>query len=185
MITSTEINKSFRTVLSPILKENGFSKIESRKSWGWHSECIWVFDIKAVGNYFSEITGWPPMSICVSLGVHCEFLAQQVEIKRDNRGLSLPKQEQCHFRNNLSCWLDQSKYTTELSNPAERNRKDIWWIESDGSNLAEVIEDVKKSLLMEGLSWLNNKSNKSDILREIEERQRLLEDIEKHYAKGY
>lgn len=94
MITSNEINKIFKEVLTPVLKKNGFTKTEARKSFGWHDECIWLF-----------------------------------------------------------------KY--------------------------EVTEDIKRAFLSEGVIFLKGKSNKQDILKEKEDREKLRYEIENKFAKGY
>lgn len=75
---------------------------------------------------------------------------------------------QCHIQKSLNCILDQSKYTNHLDNPAERERKDIWWIESDGSNVEEVIADIKQSFLNDGLKWFKEYQDINTAFTEIE-----------------
>lgn len=43
MICSPDINQVIRKSLSPILKENGFNKVNTRNNWRWIDQCIWVF----------------------------------------------------------------------------------------------------------------------------------------------
>lgn len=185
MVISNEINKIFKEVLTPVLKKNGFTKTEARKSFGWHDECIWLFKIEAVGYYFSEVTGWPSMSVHASIGVFCKFFKSNKDIKVDKSGLLLPKLDQCHYTFDLSCRLDQRNYKSVLANPNESIRKDIWWIEPDGNNVYEVTEDIKRAFLSEGVIFLKGKSNKQDILKEEEDREKLLYEIENKFAKGY
>ncbi|MFF2755862.1 hypothetical protein ACFVR1_19395, partial [Psychrobacillus sp. NPDC058041] len=61
---------------------------------------------------------------------------------------------QCHLQKHLFCNIDQSIYTHHFDNPAEKERNDIWWIEPDGSNIKEVLTDIKKSFLIDLKSFI-------------------------------
>jgi len=74
MIGSPEINKIIRKILTLSLKENGFTKTNTRNNWGWHDHSIWVLNITGVGNNFSNVTGWTPMSVHVELGIYYDFI---------------------------------------------------------------------------------------------------------------
>jgi hypothetical protein len=155
VISSPDIDKLLRRRLSPILREDGFAKVSARKSWGWHGHCVWVLQIRAVGNYFSQVTGWPPMSVCVWTGVYYDFVpfTGHTPPKADNKGRLIPDEAYCHMRSHLSCTLDQQVYTKALKLPAERSRKDIWWFEPDGSNMAAAVEDIARCFVSEGEQW--------------------------------
>lgn len=169
MIGLPEIYKEIRGILSPVLKKNGFTKVITRNNWGRHNECIWVLDISAIGNYFSDITGWTPMSLTVTLGIYYEFIPTLDDgIKVGTKGELLPKYHQCHLWKELNCKLDQSKYKKHLENPAERERNDIWWVETDGSNIEEVLTDINKSFLDDGLPWIKKFTNLDVAFEEIE-----------------
>ncbi len=169
MIDSPEINKVIRKSLSPILKENGFNKVNTRNNWRWIDQCIWVLKVSAVGNYFSDVTGWSPMSIHVNLGIYYVFIpSEEDEIKKGINGELLPKEYQCHLREELNCKLDQSNYISHLDSPAERNRNDIWWVEPDGSNIDEVIKDIGKSFVEDGLNWYINNTDLETAFANIE-----------------
>ena len=169
MISSPNIDKVLRRYLSPILRESGFSKVNARKSWGWHGHCVWVLNVRAVGSYFSDVTGWPSMSVGVWTGVFYDFIPFEGQsIKVDDRGRLIPEEWYCHMRSHLSCTLDQSAYTKHLSNPAERKRKDIWWLERDGSNMIEAIENIALSFVDEGKPWFEKHTDLQDTFAGIE-----------------
>jgi hypothetical protein len=67
----------------------------------------------------------------------------------------LPKEYECElvFRSVLQRSIDQRDRTLGLSNPAERTRKNIWWIDPDGANVDAVVLDVASSLLSQGVPW--------------------------------
>lgn len=132
MIGSPEINKTIRRILSPSLREAGFNKVNSRQNWAWIDHCIWVLEIRAVGKYFSDVTGWLPMSINVDLGIYYDFIpSRNCEIKIGTQDELLPKPFQCHLENQLNCHINQARYKNHLDNPAEKEREDIWWVEPD------------------------------------------------------
>lgn len=96
MTESNEIDKSIRKIFSPVLREHGFCKVRTRNNWGYHGTNIWVVNICAVGNYFSQVTGWPPMSINVWLGIYdVNNKTNEKYINIDNDGLLIPKEYYC------------------------------------------------------------------------------------------
>ena len=170
MISSPDINKLLRKYLSPILRENGFTKVSARKAWGWKDHCVSVLQIRAVGSYFSDVTGWPPMSVCVWAGVYSDFIPfnGHTPPKLDEKGRLVPDEVYCHMRSHLSRTLDQGRFTALLSNPAERVRKDIWWFERDGSNMEETVEDIALRFVDEGKPWFERYTNLSIAFADIE-----------------
>ena len=183
MIGSPEINKTIRKKLSPALKESGFTKVNTRHNWALVEECTWVVDITAVGKYFSDVTGWPSMSIHVNLGIYYNFIpTNDNNIKVEKNGTYFPKYHQCHLQHQLLSTLDQDMYMSTLSNAAERKRKDLWWIEPDGSNLEEVIENVKRSFSAEGIDWFMENTNIDQAFHNIEKES---SSLEKYYKAKY
>jgi len=171
MIGSPEINKVVRHVLSPVLRQHGFTRVQTRKNWGWHGPCTWVLEICAVGSYFGYVTGWPPMSVAVWLGVFYDFIPAEFSgtVKVDSDGKPLPREYQCHMRSHLACTLDQSRYKLRLDNPAERARNDLWWIEPDGSNVEGVIQAIMEQYLVAGLPWFERQADLPAIYTEIQQ----------------
>lgn len=146
MIGSPEVNKTIRRTLSSLLKESGFTKVNTRHNWAWIGNSIWVLDITAVEKYFSVVTGWPPMSIHVELGIYYDFIPTIDEhLKTEEEGKFLSNTHQCHLQYELLSNLDQSDYLSRLDNPVEQIRSDLWWIEPDGSNVEKVVNDIKQS----------------------------------------
>lgn len=167
--SSGEINKVIRKIINPTLKENGFSQIKGRTAWGWHDEYIWVFKIKAIGAYHASVTGWTASSLAVELGICYKILPDIGTVKKDENGTWYPVEWQCHRRAELTCSYDQLQYTKDIwsTNPREKTRTDIWWIQPDGSNIFEVVSDINKRFLKHAVKWFKEKSNKEIALQEI------------------
>ncbi len=170
MISSPEINKAIRRSLSPQLKQNGFTRVQTRRNWGWRGPCTWVLELRAVGAHFGAVTGWPPMSIGVWIGVFYDFVPRDVPVvfELSPEAKPLPREWDCPQRSHLDIGLDQRRYRQQLNNPAEKARTDIWWVEPDGGNLEEVMEDITHQFLAQGLFWFERMTDIHAVYTEIE-----------------
>ena len=157
--TSALLNKPLRQRVAPLLREAGFQRVDARNAWWWRDDFICVFNIRSVGSYFSGVTGWPPGSVCVWLGVFFTSAPQPSGMKRDEQGRLCPQEHWCHMRSQLARGLDQSARIRTLNNPAERQRTDVWWVDPDGSNADEVARDIAATVVMQGLPWFMEASN--------------------------
>jgi hypothetical protein len=166
--TSAIVNRSLRATVSPLLCELGFEKVDARNGWRWLDKVIWVFNIRAVGSYFSDVTGWPPGSLGVWLGAYYTFMPRDLPIKVDDHGRLVPPEHVCQMRTHLDRGLQQEERTSRLRNPAERLRTDIWWVEPDGSNAATVAADIADSLRSAGAPWFTGHSDLGVTLTEVD-----------------
>jgi hypothetical protein len=166
-ITSPEINKVIRQRVSPILKANGFGETQTRNNWAYTGDAIWVLVIRAVGDHFSRVTGWPSMSIGVHLSVWVDCIPQEAggPLKMGTSGRPMPLEYQCMFRNVLASSLDQSDRKSALRNPAERKRTDLWWVDPDGCNLVAVIDNIAAQIAGEALPWYRGLSDLDALYR--------------------
>lgn len=166
--TSTIVNRALRAHVSPILREAEFEKIDARNGWRWLDKIVWVVNIRAVGNYFSDVTGWAPGSVGVWLGVFYSFVPTDHPLKVSDRGQPLPAEHLCQMRSHLECAVDQCHHVEGLSNPAERDRKDIWWVEPDGRDAVSVAADIASALIGQRLPWFLAHSDLAATLSEVE-----------------
>lgn len=170
MISSPDIDKYLRRYLSPILRDSGFSKVSARKAWGWSGHAISVLQIRAIGSYASYVSGWPPMSVCVWVGVYYDFIPfiGHRPPKNDPKGRLIPEEWYCHMRSHLSRTLDQSIYTARLPRSGERERTDVWWFERDGSNIEGAVENIAQCFIDEGKPWFERYTDLAKTFEEIE-----------------
>ncbi len=111
----------------------------------------------------AEIHSFPSLSVSVQLGIYYSFLSLdilgRIKVKTDKDGRLIPKEWMCHVRNQLFLAnLDQTHYAKYVHYPAELNRRDVWWIEPEGSNLEVVMNDIKLAFLTQGIQWFNDYS---------------------------
>lgn len=166
--TSALLNKPLRALVAPILRDAGFQHIDARNGWSWRDDLIWVFNARAVGGYFSDVTGWPPGSVCVWLGVFFTFAPRPSGMKTDDQGRLRPAEHICHMRTHLTTGIDQAN-RFGLPNRADRERTDIWWVQPDGENCDQVAGDIAKSLRDDGLPWYARVSDLKNSLRLVED----------------
>ncbi len=108
------------------------------------------------------------MSVSASTGIYYDFIPPGVPVNVDTRGRLRPAEVLCHIRSHLNVSLDQERYQSQLSTPAERKRKDIWWLAPNGENAAEVVEDIARCFLAQGVDWFNAHSDLEKAFAEIE-----------------
>ena len=164
---SSVVNKALRRHLSPALRQAGFERVDARNGWSWQTEqCIWVFTVRAVGSYFASSTGWPAASLTAWLGVLYAFIPQRSPLRRDPTGRLLPAEHECHMRSHLELTHSQLERTSVLKNPAERTRRDIWWVAPDHSNVDEVAASITQAF-QASLPWFRRCSNFEAALADV------------------
>lgn len=166
--TSATLNKPLREHVAPRLREAGFQHVDARNAWSWRADCICVFNVRVVGSSFSSVTGWPPGSAGAWLGVFFTFGPRPPNIKVDRQGRLRPAEHLCHLRSHLDRRVDQSSRTRNLTNPQERKRKDIWWVDPDGANAEEVASDIATAVSEQALPWFAHASDLESALALVE-----------------
>ncbi len=162
---SNLVDKALRRSVSPVLREAGFDIVRARRAWAWKADCIWVYIVRAVGSYFSDVTGWPPASLCVELGVHYPFMPPTSEIRRNRKSDRLmPAEYQCDLRLPLERRLAQVE-VARLRNEADRKRRDLWWVGLDGAHAEAVAADIGAVVASDGVNWLLRASDLQEALR--------------------
>src|SRR5690606_16918632 len=90
-----------------------------------------IAQFRHLSSYNAEVIGTETFSVTIELGVFLKDTFREVRMDGVN---PLPDASDGHFRGVIQKNLQQS----------ELQRKDIWHIDQDGSNLNSVIADIKK-----------------------------------------
>ena len=165
VIGSAEVNRALRKILHPALRCAGFTKFKGRCAWHYEDEYIWALQIRAVGNYFSLVTDYPPMSLCGELCIFFpDFPSTDPGLPDskppiDKDGLYIPKPQHCHIRYSLEVGLDQQADREVIHSKPERDRDDVWYVRKDGSNINAVVEDIRRSVVEWGIQMLQQPYN--------------------------
>ena len=154
--------------MAPVLRAYGFQRVDARNGRLWNDEAICVFNVRAVGSYFRDVTGWPAASLTVWLGVYFPFIPRVTPLRKDSQGRLLPKEHDCAMRSSLRVGIDQSSLVQGLSNAAEKRRQDIWWVQADGSDAERAALDIASQLEAEGLPWYDRNREPLGALETVE-----------------
>ena len=137
---SQVVNREIRREIWPALRETGFDAFTGRTAWRHFPDRIWITNFQSFNSYFSLVDGCTTFSFALNLGIYFLALADQ-----DGSTGDRPKDYQCQFRRKLTKQITQENYT----------RKDIWYVDQEGSNLLEVLDDARQVLLHDGMAWFN------------------------------
>lgn len=163
MIVRNKIDKRIKRILSPVLKEFGFTSINSRNHYALHNDCTWILNINHIGNYYSELTGWPAQSLNATVGIYYDFIPP---ISDENEKYEkFPKFYDCQLQMELRNQLSE---TNHRMSKWVQSKENIWWFHSDGKNIDDVIYDIRNSFIETGLPWLKKYSNIESAFEKIE-----------------
>lgn len=60
----------------------------------------------------------------------------------DERGRPKPEEYECQLRESLGRTIEQPEFTRRFEFRGDRNRRDLWGVDQDGSNIEEVAQDI-------------------------------------------
>ena len=147
---SRVVNREIRREVWPALREKGFDTLTTRTAWRHLADRIWVVNFQSFNSYFSLVDGCTTFSFALNLGIYFRQLGDE-----DKTGVQAkPKDYQCHFRSKLLKTITQTNY----------GRKDIWYVDTEGLNLLEVLDDARQVLLLDGMAWFARFSELDHVL---------------------
>lgn len=155
---SAAVNKEIKSQIRPWLRDTGFSQFTARTAWRYSSAKIDVLNFQSFNSYLAAGIGSTTYSFCVNLGCSFEAIPRYAKVKQKN-GLFRPEEYECHFRFALRRAIAQPNL----------ERKDVWYVDPTGNNLAAVIADAKKAISEIGLCWFARFENQREVLRTLRE----------------
>ena len=144
------VNREIRREVWPMLRQKGFNAFTVRSAWRHCEDRIWIVNFQSFNSYFSLVDGCTTFSFALNLGVYFHALSE----KDDSRAQARPKCYECHFQGKLFKTIAQQNY----------RRKDIWYVDPEGLNLLEVLDDARRVLLLDGMSWFDRLSELRSVL---------------------
>ena len=138
---SRDVNKRIRAVVWPALKERGFEKRSTRTAWRQRAQCVDVINFQSFNSYTASGLGCTTFSFGVNLGIYFPCIADRAWSKTPSR--EWPQEFECHLRKTLIKRLPQPTFP----------RLDIWFVDREGSNLEDVIDDALHVIESSGMDW--------------------------------
>jgi hypothetical protein len=148
--TPHTLTSELRKKLFPVLTRHAFAPIKPRIAYRSTADSTCILSFRCVGAYFSKSTGFPSQSMMVTAGMYYPGIPNPFGFPAELDKDGLP--------NSMEVMLplegDVSRQPRRgLRNAAEEVRKDIWWIQPDGSNLGEAIGDIAIAVEQQALPW--------------------------------
>jgi len=148
---SRAVSRILRDELHPYLKNIGFTKFKGGRAYRYDEGCVLGFTTAAVGNYFSQVTGYPTASFTATAWAHYDCIPSFEQRPMNPKSAFLPKNS--HFAIDLGVVSPAIKSIRKCRSEPEQERNDIWWVEPDGSNLAEIAQDLKAAVVAQATPW--------------------------------
>lgn len=152
-MTSQDVNRALRQSIWPALKAHGFNARTARTAWRDRADQVDVVNFQSFNAYNAGVLHVTTYSFQVNLGTFPRSRATERTTRK--AGDLRPAEYQCDFRHQLRKAIVQP----------ETDRRTLWFVDSDGANLAEVISGAKSALLVEGLAWFEQLEGRHNLLR--------------------
>ena len=147
---SNVVSRELRAVVRPMLKEAGFSVFRGRNAWRQLDDQAWVVSFQSFNAYLAEGVGCTTYSFAVRLGLHLPD-----DARPPARGpVDFPKEHESSFRFTALKRLRQPWFHP-WGGPTATDRRDVWFVREDGSNLTEVVRDARDVIAASGLRQLS------------------------------
>jgi hypothetical protein len=175
-VDARDVTREIRRVVWPALRGEGFESFTGRTAWRYVGTGVDVVNFQSFSASIADAVGCTPFSFSVNVGV---WLPGDVEprLKPDPAGRPRPQEWECDRRARLSKSVQQPWFDPFSRHDGSRrplglrlhreglkrvlrrdrhDRADIWFVLSDGANLAEVVDDAVRAIRADGLAWLQH-----------------------------
>lgn len=184
-IGNAEVHNALKMHLFPTVRQYGFTKIKGKRCYKYNKSSVFVVSVEAVGKHFSDVTGFSPSSFMCTLGVYFPFVINKYD--PDGRGIAydkdgLPIGISLHQSLRLENFaFSKQKVRRGINNPAETDRKDVWWVERDGTNAEEMVLDLVAAFQATAPEWFATYEDLETAFHEIEKERDCPGKFEKLY----
>jgi hypothetical protein len=163
-VDSKEVNKALRAAVRPFLKAAGFERWTDRNLGRRRHRTVEVVNFQSFNEYVASGVGCTTFSFAVRLGVYYESVRLLPWFRAPLP--PRPREYECHARN------------TVASPPGNGERRDIWYVHEDGSNLPALMPELVRALEKTALPWF-------DELSSVERAIEIFETRDDKFIEGY
>jgi uncharacterized protein DUF4304 len=152
-VDSKAVNRAIRAAIRPALQAQRFALFTDRTFWRHRANRVHVVNFQSFNDYLASSVGVTTFSFAVNLGQYLTCVPPDDFEIPTRKGLLAPAEYQCHLRLRPLRRLAQ----TELE------RRDLWYIDPDGSNLDPAIGDAREVIMDSGLTWFDRWSTDESV----------------------
>jgi hypothetical protein len=162
---SRAVAKGITHEIWPLLRGEGFTEFSPKTAWRYLPEQIHVVNFQSFSNYLAGGVGCTTFSFALNLGIFFRAIPVNYPIRKGPDPSVKPQEYHCHFRHRLLKGISQRVLP----------RRDIWYIEPEGSNLLEMLSDARTRIEQDGLPWFERFKSMEDVLRLLMDKDELPE----------
>ena len=149
----------------PLLRHDGFTKFSTKTAWRYLPEQIHLANFQSFNSFLAAGVGCTTFSFAVNLGIYFPAIPFTFPLRKGPDPALRPQVLHCHLRLQLLKEIEQPVLP----------RRDVWYVEPDGSNLLEIMADARTVLEREGLPWFKRFESLKEVLRLLMEEEELPE----------
>lgn len=153
MIKISDLQKRIKDSLSDCCRSIGFNIEASPTFYNAKNDIIRILHIDFLNRRHAEYFNSNTASFTINLGVFFNF---------EGKISFYPKEYEAHIRGHIIKDFRQTNPMDlkgfSLFHP-EKRRRDIWWVESDGSNLDYLLTNAGRLLKAKAVRWLDKYSD--------------------------
>ncbi len=142
-INSRVVAREIKNEIWPLLRREGFTRFSPKTAWRYTAEQIHVVNYQSFNSYRAGSLDCTTFSFCLNLGIFFRAVPFKCQITKGLDPSVRPQAADCHFH------LQPLK---NIEQPI-LERRDIWFVEPDGRNLLQCLEDSRNAIVREGLPW--------------------------------
>lgn len=173
-IDSKFVNKLIRSEIWPLLRDQGFSVFDSRNAFRYRPMVIDVVNFQSFNTHLASILGCTTYSFGLNLGVYVLGNTRESRIRRNRKGMLLPREYECPFRAQL-------KKRSPVDGFA---RKDIFSIDPDGCSADACFAEVRHLLTNVAPCWFEECSRVDRVIAWMEGTATESENLPRGYGYG-
>jgi hypothetical protein len=158
---SKVVAREIKNEIWPLLRREGFTKFSSKTAWRHTPEQIHVVNYQSFNSYLAEGVGCTTFSFALNLGIFFRAIPFEYPVTKGPDPSLKPQEYHCHFHHRLLKNIEQ------LVLP----RRDTWYVERDGSNLLQCLDDSRTAIEREGLPWFGRFKSLESVLALLMEQE--------------
>jgi hypothetical protein len=162
---SKVVAKEIKHEIWPLLRREGFTEFSPKTAWRYTPDQIHVVNYQSFSSYLAEGVGCTTFSFALNLGIFFRAIPFEYPVKKGPDPSVKPQEYHCHFRHRLLKNIEQPILL----------RRDTWYVEPDGSNLLQCLDDSRTAIEREGLPWFDRFKSLESVLALLMEQEQLPE----------